>query len=369
MSPDPSLPELIEEFGHLNFGHTPRVGDCFCGGGSIPFEATRIGCEAFGSDLNPVAGVLTWASIHLLGGREETHEEVRRVQEEVFSAADQQITEWGIEHNNLGERAEAYLYCVEVKPDDCDYYIPLAPSWVISEKFRVVVSWKRRMGTDQLHPEVIIVSPDELARYKNKKGATTVNSRVIDPFDATRSWSIEALRGPNGLRLWTNEDVIPRPSDVFQERLYCIRWVAADGTRRYAAPDAGDLAREAKVLSLLDERFAGWQKEGFIPSKGIDRGYNTDQPIRERGWTYWHQLFTPRQLLIYGTYLSGIKRATSIESAINLALKIATQANWNSRLNVWNANLGKGGGAGYSEQTFANQALNTLYNYGTRFVR
>ena len=361
-----SLPELIEQFGQRNFGHTPRVGDCFCGGGSIPFEAARIGCEAFGSDLNPVAAVLTWAGMHLLGGREETHEEVRRVQEGVFSAADEQITEWRIEHNNLGERAEAYLYCVEVKPDGCDYYIPLAPSWVISEKFRVVVNWKRPLGADRLHPEVIVVSPDELAHYKNKKGATTVNSRVIDPFDSTRSWSIEALRGPTGLRLWTNEDVMPRQSDVFQERLYCIRWVDTDGTRRYAAPDTSDLVREAKVLSLLNERFAGWQKEGFIPSKAIDRGYNTDQPTRERGWTYWHQLFTPRQLLIYGTYLSGIKRATSTESAINLALKIATQANWNSRLNVWNANLGKGGGAGYSEQTFANQALNTLYNYGTR---
>jgi hypothetical protein len=39
--------------------------------------------------------------------------------------------------------------------------------------------------------------------------------------------------------------------------------------RRYAAPDAADLAREAKVLSLLRERFADWQREGFIPSKAI----------------------------------------------------------------------------------------------------
>ena len=50
-----SLPELVEQFGQRTFGHTPRVGDRFCGGGSIPFEAARVGCEAFGSDLNPVA--------------------------------------------------------------------------------------------------------------------------------------------------------------------------------------------------------------------------------------------------------------------------------------------------------------------------
>ncbi|MGS0758197.1 hypothetical protein ACVBEH_27985, partial [Roseateles sp. GG27B] len=98
----------------------------------------------------------------------------------------------------------------------------------------------------------------------------------------------------------------------------------------------------------------------------IVSGYNTDQPIRERGWTHWHHLFTPRQLLAYGTYLTGLKNTHSIEAAVNLSLKLATQTNWNSRLNIWNANLGKGSGVGYSEQTFANQALNTLYNYGTR---
>ena len=103
-----------------------------------------------------------------------------------------------------------------------------------------------------------------------------VDSRVIDPFDPNRSWSVEALRGPEGLRRWTNDDVVPRPGDVFQERLYCIRWVKMTGRRRkrrrYAAPDEADLAREAKVLELLRERFADWQREGFIPSKAIPEG-------------------------------------------------------------------------------------------------
>ena len=33
----------------------PLVVDPFAGGGSIPLEALRLGCEAFASDLNPVA--------------------------------------------------------------------------------------------------------------------------------------------------------------------------------------------------------------------------------------------------------------------------------------------------------------------------
>ena len=37
---------------------TPLVVDPFAGGGSIPLEALRLGCEAFASDLNPVAGLI-----------------------------------------------------------------------------------------------------------------------------------------------------------------------------------------------------------------------------------------------------------------------------------------------------------------------
>lgn len=66
-----------------------------------------------------------------------------RVQAEVLAAADKQITEWGIEHNERGERADAYRYCVEVKPDGCAYYIPPAPSWLVGEKSKVVVRWQR----------------------------------------------------------------------------------------------------------------------------------------------------------------------------------------------------------------------------------
>jgi len=358
------LPELVEQLGKRTFGHTPRVGDSFCGGGSIPFEAARIGCEAFGSDLNPVAGLLTWASLNLLGGGKKVQEEVRRVQKEVFELADKKITKWGIENNAKGERAEAFLYCAEVKPEGCDYYIPLAPSWLVSEKYRIVVTWKKTPGSDRLQPSVNTVSESELKLYKEKKGATIADSRVVDPFDASRTWSVEALRGPEGLRRWANEDVVPRLDDVFQERLYCIRWISAEDERRYAAPDTSDLDREAKVLELLRERFATWQREGFIPSKAIVSGYNTDQPTRERGWTHWHHLFTPRQLLIYGAYLETLKSVPSIESRVAIILKLGVQVNWNSRLCIWNADKSKGPGS--TEQTFANQALNTLFNFGTR---
>ena len=47
-------------------GTPPPVLDPFCGGGSIPLEAQRLGLEAHGSDLNPVAVLITKAMIEIL---------------------------------------------------------------------------------------------------------------------------------------------------------------------------------------------------------------------------------------------------------------------------------------------------------------
>lgn len=46
-------------------GSPPTVVDPFCGGGSIPVEARRLGLEAMGSDLNPVSVLITKAMIEI----------------------------------------------------------------------------------------------------------------------------------------------------------------------------------------------------------------------------------------------------------------------------------------------------------------
>jgi hypothetical protein len=292
------------------------------------------------------------------------------VQKAAFATADQQITAWGIEHNEQGERAEAFLYCVEVKPDGCDYYIPLAPSWVISEKHRIVTTWNRVPSSDRLQPTVLTVTGAELKLYNEKKGATVGDSRIFDPFDANRSWSVEALRGPEGLRRWSNDDVVPRSGDVFQERLYCIRWINSQGERRYAAPDAADLARETKVLELLRERFAQWQSAGYIPSKVIpEGGEKTEEPIRTRGWTYWHHLFSPRQLLTHGLYSLSFASIANTEKEFGGALlSLGPSTDANSRLTRWQPQLSKSGGIGVNTPCFSNQALNTIYNFPTMAI-
>ena len=55
-----SIPELVEQIGIARYGRIPKVADVFSGSGQIPFEAARLGCDVYASDLNPVACMLTW---------------------------------------------------------------------------------------------------------------------------------------------------------------------------------------------------------------------------------------------------------------------------------------------------------------------
>ena len=76
-----SFPELVEQLGILRFGHRPRVADTFCGSGQIPFEAAELGCDVYASDLNPVACLLTWGALNIVGGSPESREQLAREQQ------------------------------------------------------------------------------------------------------------------------------------------------------------------------------------------------------------------------------------------------------------------------------------------------
>lgn len=364
-----SLPELVEELGMRRFGHRPRVGDAFAGGGSIPFEAARIGADAYASDLNPVAGLLTWAALNLVGGGPEVAERVAKARQQVYTAVDEQVTAWGIEHNEQGWRADAYLYCVEVRDPESGFLVPLAPSWVIGEKAKTVAE----LIPDPEHKRYDIrvrSGVNDADMQKAKANGTVATSRLTPPGGVAPTPIAVLREQAGGLRAWDNADVVPRPGDVFGERLYCIRWVETyiEGgktkTRRhYLAPTAADLEREARVLDLLQKRFVDWQAKGFVPSSRIEPGKETDRLARERGWTHWHHLFTPRQLLTTGLIAAKYSLLGHQEAVFSM-LEVGRAANWNSRLCRWSP--AQGGGAGSGNETFDNQSLNTLFNFVCR---
>ena len=374
-----SLQELAQQLGMKRYGHVPVVGDCFSGGGSNVFEPARMGCNVYGSDLNPLAGLLTWADLNILGCSDEELKELNDFQEKVFDAACKEIDDLGVEINEKGHVAKYYLYCNETVCPECGYHVPMLPSMFVSKKQKIVVALEEVPGKKfAMH---LVTAKDS----KNvDKSATVQNGFLVCPH-CHRSTSIVALRGGEDgrfLRKWEKSDFVPRVDDLLQERLYAVKYVnvnrpgktieglrkkpgpvtdATFGESYYREPNKYDLANEKKVLDFVKEHFSEWQEKGYIPSAEIYSGYNTDQIIREKGWRYWHQLFNPRQLLTIGLVIkySFVFAKSQKELCIGL-LGINNVADRFSKLARWDVGSEKGA------QTFYNQALNTLYNWACR---
>ena len=60
----PDMDWFREEIKKAYGGHAPRVLDPFAGGGAIPLEAMRLGCEATAIDINPVAWLVLKCTLH-----------------------------------------------------------------------------------------------------------------------------------------------------------------------------------------------------------------------------------------------------------------------------------------------------------------
>lgn len=371
-----SFPELVEQLGVMRFGRRPRAADTFCGSGQIPFEAARLGCDVYASDLNPVACMLTWGAFHIVGGSPEIRKQLAQDQAALVERVQAEIDRLGVETDGNGWRAKVFLYCVEARCPQTGWMVPLLPTLIVSKGYRVIAE----LLPDPLHRRYDIAIRSGVSEKKLKAaklGTVRSDGRGQDPYllhtvdgKAYRT-KISTLRGdykkPDGsngnrLRLWDKNDFKPRPEDIFQERLYCIQWMHPKKKGKgyayeFRAVTPADLERERIVEDFIAEHLGEWQEKGWIPDMKIEPGDKTDEPIRTRGWTHWHHLFNPRQLLV----------SELINYFTNAAGKfsLTRMLNKNSRLSRWDLNVG-GGGA--TQGVFDNQALNTLYNYGTRGV-
>lgn len=361
--------ELVEQLGILRFGHRPKVGDTFCGGGSIPFEAARLGCDVYASDLNPIACMLTWGALNIIGASPEKRAEIEQAQREVVAAVDAEITALGIEHDSQGNRAYSYLYCLEVECPQTGWMIPMLPSLAISKRRD---DCRAYLIPDHPNKRFIIeiksnVSESEMVDAE--QGTVRDNCLVYSLNGKTYTTPIKTLRGDyrdtdgntsNRLRRWEKHDFNPRKDDIFQERLYCIQWIrkeSLDAGRKeafFTAIKEEDLAVERQIEQIVSENIAQWQQQGLLPDMAIESGYNTDQPIRERGWMYWHHLFNARHLLLNVTVAKLSKRYP--ESTVLLPAFL----NRSSRITHWNASRES------AEAVFQSQTLNTFFNYPAR---
>jgi putative DNA methylase len=329
----------------------------------------------YASDLNPVACMLTWGAFNIVGASPEKRLQIEAKQQALVKKVKAEIDKLGIEtdgsEKGKGWRGKVYLYCLEVTCPETGWKVPVLPSMVVSKDKRVVSqlvpdaaqkSYKIKLTSNATNQQM---KDAEIGSYQDGCVVHTVDGvehrTKISTVRGDYSEVIEGVRvNKNRLRQWVATDVVYRDDDIFNERLYAVQWIKDDGSRRpeseFRSVTAEDETREAKVTRYVQEHLLDWQAKGWVPDLRIEMGFNTKQPIWERGWTHWHHLFNPRQLLINGLINQNASAAD--------AIAVAQLANYNAKLSIWHS--AKGQGFGSISQVFYNQALNTIYNYGCR---
>lgn len=367
-----SLEELVEQLGILRYGHRPKIGDAFAGGGSIPFEAGRIGADVNASDLNPIACMLTWAGKHILAAGEAEREVMEAELASIAERVDSELIKLGIEHNNQGDRAKAFLYCLEVTCPQTGWKIPLAPGWVISKTKNVIA----KLTPDYNHKRFDITIKSNASREEIELASigTIMDGNVVYQLHGKRfTTPIKSIRGDrkgeagktvNDVRPWHATDIAPRHDDLFQERLYCIQWIrsrslsAKSYETYFSEPDDEDFNREQKANDIVKEKLLSWMESGIIPSSEIIPGgpprYQGKSLVLNQGWTMWHHLFNPRQLLTLALFRERISALTA-----PYFLKLVDH---NSKLCRWNPGYGND----KLENALYNQAFNACYSFGGR---
>jgi putative DNA methylase len=362
------FPDLVEQLGLMRFGRRPVVSDTFSGSGQIPFAAAQLGCDVIASDINPIACLLTWASFNIVGADEVKQLEIAKQQREISEAVFSEIDRLQIEVDGSGWSTKAFLYCIEVVCPESGWRVPLLPTLIISKDYNVIAKLIPDHKNKRYDIDILSGVTDQ--EVESSKIGTLVGDSLIHKVGSEEfKTKISTIRGDqkskdsgtkNNLRLWEKQDIVPKKTDIYQERLYCIQWVKARTNGRlldfeFRAITEADLGREQIVIDYVQSNLSDWQAKGFVPDMKIEPGHNTDQPIRERGWTYWHHLFNPRQLLM-GALLrknEGLYSFIQIPNIVQL----------NARLSRWDNSAGGRTGV---KGVFDNQALNTLYNYGCR---
>ncbi|MGA1871377.1 MAG: hypothetical protein ACMUJM_22840 [bacterium] len=319
-----SFHKLIEQIGLARFGHRPKVADVFCGSGQIPFEAACLGCDVYASDLNPIACMLTWGAFNIVGASKEKRAEIENAQKKLAEQVQKEIDAFGVETDGTGWRAKVYLYCVETTCPESGWKVPLIPTLIISKGYRVIAR--------------LVPVPEE-KRY-------------------------------DVLRLWEKSDFVPRPNDIYQERLYCVQWMRKKPSGKgddyqFRAVTADDLKREQKVIDYVGAHLAEWQEKGYVPDMVIEKGNETERLYRERGWTHWHHLWGSRQLLYIATIRKNIQSPeyyVFFSGALDYTSKLCQWATSGRRIAKDGSGKYIGGASDNPAHVFYNQALNTFFN-------
>jgi adenine-specific DNA methylase len=338
--------EAIEEARRLvleQYGQPPKVLDPFAGGGSIPLETLRLGCETFASDYNPVAvfiekATLEWPQKYgievalpkemiegaseepkqmALGEDEETVkvnllaylverwaniilEEARAEIGQFYphESADGLVGTREVEHQE-GWIPVGYLWArtIPCQNPSCGAEIPLIKQFWLAKKKNKKIAYRPVVDYENKHIDFEIL-----------EDAEAIETTSFDPGDGTVSRAnarcpiCKQVTKAKQIRRLAHEGMMG-------ERMVAVVFHHPDQFgKRYRLATKTDMRIYKKARKYLDKKLVSWPYLEYpLPTEELPLMSGVfNVPIY--GIDSWNKLFNSRQKLALITFLEKIKK-------------------------------------------------------------
>jgi putative DNA methylase len=375
---------ILEAYG----GRAPRVLDPFAGGGAIPLEAMRLGCEVTAIDINPVAWFILKCTLEYPQRLANQHRPLpafalksHEFMEGYFKARGFKDAALRVQLESIGlnskEESTSQSQLPQIKVDvvsveaDLAWHVRAWGWWVLQQA---------RADLERFYPTV---DGKPTVAYLWARTVTCKNCRATVPLLKTR-WlckkdrkrvvlTMEPNADKTGVVFGVQEDVPPAKGNAAQRREYdkelgggtmsssgvtcpcCgtimasenLRFAGQEGRlgavmtavvvegehgKEYRLPTADEIQLAVEVERELPNVFA--EIPFGLPEEAIPQGASrasggSSFTVFLYGLTRWHDLFTSRQLLALGTF---IKYTRAVR---NLMLHLSYPVEWVEAVNVY----------------------------------
>lgn len=302
---NPRIIEKARQDIQKEYGRPPRILDPFAGGGSIPLEAMRLGCEAHALDYNPVATLILKCTL-------EYPQKYSKPKKQEFGETPNPLLEdvkkWGkwILKETKKEIGKFY-------PKEADGSITVAYIWARTlpcqnPNCRIEIPLMRQYWLARKKDKKIALKP---IPKKDKVDFEIVEDPDFNPSKGTISRAIVTCP-VCGSTIPANETKKLFQEGKNSERLVAVATTHPKHGKRYRLPTKKDLKIFKEAEEYLKEK-----REKLIGEWGIDPIPDEKLPpvgtlgfrVQRYGFDSWGDLFNPRQKLTLITFTEKIKKA------------------------------------------------------------
>jgi len=381
-TPTSVLEQARKDILEASGGQPPLVLDMFAGGGSIPLEALRLGCESYAVELNPVAHIIELCTLvypqkygsSLAAGVKKWGEWViERAKAQLAEfypspQSEQQTNDEIVQSSFTGEQSftqsndtltpVAYLWTrtVPCPNPTCGATVPLATQ-----------TWLRKKEGNYIALRVIPDHDTKKVRFERVQ-SPTLQGLGFDPEAGSRRGNTVCLH----CGATVNSDYVKQEGRAGRMKQQLIAVVATkQESKGKTYIDINDLQSwipseeyiQKHVLELCQ------QEHLTLPEEDLPKEDSKNFWTVEYGLDRFVDLFTPRQLLALLTFTAEVHRAyaTMLEEGLEpgqaaaittyLGLMLDRLADYNSTICHWHTTGEKIG------HTYARQALPMMWHF------